>query len=147
MVIIKNFNLPFLLVPLALLGTWASASPIVLAPERANHATTLMNTGAVLITGGVNETGTLDSTLLYDPDFQEFTYSSLGRNVVPARDRRIEISAREHIFNRAGRQQLSCLADRGRAGQPLDSSFGQSTAPREIGECWTLNVFPSSFSK
>src|SRR5439155_15558680 len=64
----KKFNLTLLLAFFASFG--ALAGSIVLSPERANHAATLMNTGAVLITGGINETATLDSALLYDPNSQ-----------------------------------------------------------------------------
>src|SRR5437879_1575275 len=66
----KKFNLSLLLVVTASFGAWAAAGPIVLSPERVNHAATLMNTGAVLVSGGVNEAGTLDSALLYDPNSQ-----------------------------------------------------------------------------
>src|SRR5438045_2007953 len=57
------------------LTTQASSAPddISLSPERAGHAATLLNSGLVLITGGVNENATLNSALLYDPALGTFT--------------------------------------------------------------------------
>ena len=49
------------------LGGATAHSQINLSPERTGHAATLLNSGKVLITGGVNETATLDSALLFDP--------------------------------------------------------------------------------
>src|SRR6478735_5900745 len=49
------------------LSAIVSAAPIELTPERANHAASLLNDGRLLITGGVNESVTLDSALTYDP--------------------------------------------------------------------------------
>src|SRR2546421_3411217 len=51
---------------LGALTTLAQAT-IVLTPERAGHGATLLNNGKVLITGGINESATLNSALLYDP--------------------------------------------------------------------------------
>ncbi|MGH8094113.1 MAG: kelch repeat-containing protein [Chthoniobacterales bacterium] len=42
-------------------------SQIVICPKRTGHAATLLNSGLVLITGGANESATLDSVLLYNP--------------------------------------------------------------------------------
>src|SRR5437762_1761044 len=57
-----------LVITLAAVGIAAQAqSTIVLSPERASHAATLLNNGKVLITGGVNEGSVLNSALLYDP--------------------------------------------------------------------------------
>src|SRR5207244_3533603 len=44
-----------------------AAASIVLSPERSNHTAILLSTGKVLIAGGGNESGNLNSTLLYDP--------------------------------------------------------------------------------
>lgn len=44
----------------------AGASTIKLTPERAGHAATRLKSGQVLITGGVNESATLTSALLYN---------------------------------------------------------------------------------
>jgi len=65
----KKFRLPMLVIVLASLGavTAQAQSTIVLNPERAAHAATRLNNGKVLITGGVNESATLNSALLYDP--------------------------------------------------------------------------------
>ena len=46
---------------------------ITLNPERTGHAATLLQSGKVLITGGVNETAVLSSALLYDPPTGAFT--------------------------------------------------------------------------
>ena len=62
----KKSTLSLLLVVFSSLT--AFADPIVLSPERANHAASLMNDGRVLITGGVNEGATFNSALLYDPN-------------------------------------------------------------------------------
>src|SRR5437016_1605568 len=66
--IMKRFNLTLVATFFAAIAV--SAGPIVLSPERANHTATLMNTGAFLIAGGINENATLDSALLYDPNGQ-----------------------------------------------------------------------------
>src|SRR4030095_5318026 len=65
----KKFRLPLLVAVLASLGTVTAQaqSSIVLNPERAAHEATRLNSGKVLITGGVNESATLNSALLYDP--------------------------------------------------------------------------------
>jgi N-acetylneuraminic acid mutarotase len=65
----KKFRLPLLVIVLASLGavTAQAQSSIVLNPERAGHGATLLNSGKVLITGGVNESATLNSALLYNP--------------------------------------------------------------------------------
>ncbi len=65
----KNTFLTFLL-PFVVLFAFTSEeaqSTIALVPERTGHTATLLTTGKVLITGGVNESSTLDSALLYDP--------------------------------------------------------------------------------
>jgi hypothetical protein len=49
------------------------AQTIPLIPERGGHEATLLQSGKVLITGGVNETETLNSALLYDPATGIFT--------------------------------------------------------------------------
>ena len=69
MIIMKKFRLPLLVVVLASLGAVSAhaQSSIVLNPERAAHGATILNSGKVLITGGVNESATLNSALLYDP--------------------------------------------------------------------------------
>ena len=56
-----------LFISCAVLGASPVQALIVLNPPRAGHATTLLNSGKVLITGGVNESATLNSALLYDP--------------------------------------------------------------------------------
>src|SRR5712691_5738500 len=50
----------------------ADAQTIPLSPERTGHAATLLNSGKVLIAGGVNETATIASALLYDPAIGAF---------------------------------------------------------------------------
>ena len=50
-----------------------AAASITLSPERAGHAATRLNSGLVLVTGGVNENATLDSALLYNPATGTFT--------------------------------------------------------------------------
>jgi Galactose oxidase, central domain/Kelch motif len=67
--IMKRFSLTFLLTVFASIGavTAQAQSSIVLNPERAAHEATRLNSGKVLITGGVNESATLNSALLYDP--------------------------------------------------------------------------------
>src|SRR5437879_10335583 len=45
----------------------AQSNVLTLNPQRTGHAATLLNSGQVLITGGVNEGTTLNSALLYDP--------------------------------------------------------------------------------
>jgi len=69
----KSLSLALLL---AVFAT-AQASPALdstsLTPERAGHAATRLNSGLVLVTGGVNETATLSSALLYDPASGTFT--------------------------------------------------------------------------
>jgi N-acetylneuraminic acid mutarotase len=65
----RKFRLPLLAIVLTSLGavTAQAQSSIVLNPERASHAATLLNSGKVLITGGVNESATLNSAVLYNP--------------------------------------------------------------------------------
>ena len=48
-------------------ATTAPAQLIPLAPERTSHAATMLQSGKVLVTGGVNESTVLSSALLYDP--------------------------------------------------------------------------------
>jgi hypothetical protein len=50
----------------------ADAQTIPLSPERTGHAATLLYSGKVLIAGGVNETATIASALLYDPAIGAF---------------------------------------------------------------------------
>ena len=45
----------------------ARAQLITLDPERSGHAATLLSSGKILITGGVNESAVLSSAVLYDP--------------------------------------------------------------------------------
>ena len=52
--------------------TSQAAASITLSPER-SYAATRLNTGLVLVTGGVNENATLDSALLYNPATGTFT--------------------------------------------------------------------------
>ena len=61
----KKFRLPLLVAILASLGavTAQAQSTIALNPERGAHGATLLNSGEVLITGGVNESATLNSAL------------------------------------------------------------------------------------
>ncbi len=67
-VIQSQGNSLILLFVLSLLGIVpGKAQTIPLSPERTNHAASLLGSGMVLITGGVNLTATLDSALLYDP--------------------------------------------------------------------------------
>src|SRR5436309_3966377 len=65
----KKFRLPLLAIVLASLGAVSAQaqSTIVLSPERGAHTATRLNSGKVLITGGVNESATLNSAVLYDP--------------------------------------------------------------------------------
>ena len=45
----------------------------MLTPERAGHTATRLNSGLVLVTGGMNENATLSSAVLYDPALGTFT--------------------------------------------------------------------------
>src|SRR5256885_5756715 len=65
----QPFYLSLLLFAFVAFGTGAAVaqSTIILSPERASHAATQLNSGTILITGGVNENATLNSALLYDP--------------------------------------------------------------------------------
>lgn len=49
------------------------AQTIPLVPERTGHAATLLPSGNVLISGGVNENATLSSAILYNPTTNVFT--------------------------------------------------------------------------
>ena len=49
------------------------AQTFPLLPERGGHTATLLPSGKVLIAGGVNESGTLNSALLYNPATNAFT--------------------------------------------------------------------------
>lgn len=60
-----NYTLAFFVFSL-LLVTEAWSQTIPLVPERGGHAASLLNSGQVLLTGGVNETATLKSALLYN---------------------------------------------------------------------------------
>ncbi len=53
------------------------AQTIPLVPERTGHAATLLPSGKVLISGGVNEAGTLFSALLYNPTTNTFAATGL----------------------------------------------------------------------
>src|SRR5438128_8910885 len=60
--------LPLLLIVFAALGAISAQAQLVsLNPERTAHTATALNSGHVLIAGGVNEGATLNSALLYDP--------------------------------------------------------------------------------
>ncbi len=65
----------FLAAAISLTTRTSSAAPdaVLLSPERAGHAATRLNSGLVLVTGGVNESATLNSALLYDPVLGTFT--------------------------------------------------------------------------
>src|SRR5882762_10320273 len=63
----KAMTTSLVMIASSLLATATVHSQIPISPERTSHAATLLNSGKVLITGGVNETATLDSALLYDP--------------------------------------------------------------------------------
>ena len=65
--ITKKRFLSLSLLLLALVASTVRAQLITLAPERGAHAATLLQSGKVLITGGVNESGILASALLYNP--------------------------------------------------------------------------------
>ena len=67
-IIMKKSYLPFLLTVFVsvVTVTTQAQSTIVLTPECAGHTATRLNSGKVLITGGVNENATLNSALLYD---------------------------------------------------------------------------------
>jgi hypothetical protein len=69
------FHLSLLLTIFALVGARPAQADltIVLTPERVGHAATRLNSGKVLITGGINENATLNSALLYDPTTGTFT--------------------------------------------------------------------------
>ena len=71
----KHIYLSLVALSLCASTSLASAAPstIALAPERAGHNATVLTSGKVLITGGVNETAALDSALLYDPATGNFT--------------------------------------------------------------------------
>src|SRR5215471_17437220 len=79
-----SFHLSLLLTIFAFLGARPAQaeSTIVLTPERVGHAATRLSSGKVLITGGINETATLNSALLYDPTTGTFTPTG---NMVSAR--------------------------------------------------------------
>ncbi len=63
-----------LAIAFSIFGTLAiQAQTIPLVPERTGHAASLLPSGKVLISGGVNETVTLSSALLYDPATNVFT--------------------------------------------------------------------------
>lgn len=49
------------------------AATFQLTPERTGHAATTLLSGKILITGGVNESATLNSALLYDPATGQLT--------------------------------------------------------------------------
>ena len=51
----------------------SALAPVSISPERAGHTATRLNSGLVLVTGGVNENATLSSALLYDPVLGTFT--------------------------------------------------------------------------
>src|SRR5689334_14113413 len=70
-----SFHLSLLLTIFALVGARPAQAEatIVLTPERVGHAATRLNSGKVLITGGINENATLNSALLYDPTTGTFT--------------------------------------------------------------------------
>ena len=78
----KLFHLPLVLTLFAFLGTSQAQaqSTIVLTPERAGHAETRLNSGKVLITGGLNENATLNSALLYD---SSGTFTPTGNMISP----------------------------------------------------------------
>jgi hypothetical protein len=77
-----SFHLSLLLTIFAFLGTGPAQaqSTIVLTPERVGHAATRLNSGKVLITGGTNETATLNSALLYD---SSGTFTPTGNMISP----------------------------------------------------------------
>lgn len=64
------------------LGVQAQTIPLL--PERTGHGATLLPSGKVLISGGVNENATLSSALLYDPTTNVFT--ATGSMITPRAD-------------------------------------------------------------
>src|SRR6266513_1486022 len=70
----RKISSPLLIITCAFFGTLSlRAQTIPLVPERTGQAATLLQSGKVLISGGVNETATLASALLYDPATGLFT--------------------------------------------------------------------------
>jgi hypothetical protein len=70
----RRISSPLLIITCAFFATLSlRAQTIPLVPERTGHAATLLQSGKVLITGGVNESATLASALLYDPATGLFT--------------------------------------------------------------------------
>src|SRR5689334_11930552 len=64
----KNFVIGLSCFVIALAGSQMvrANTSVVLSPERASHTGTLLNDGTVLIAAGVNESGDLNSALIYD---------------------------------------------------------------------------------
>lgn len=69
----KKTYLAILLFVFAFFSAAGFAQTILLSPERAGHTATRLPSGMVLITGGVNESATLDSALLYNPATNKFS--------------------------------------------------------------------------
>ena len=72
---------PSILLSLLLVASATAANPsVVLNPERAAHTATMLNSGKVLIVGGINENADLSSALLYDQDTNSLTATGSLQN-------------------------------------------------------------------
>ena len=80
-----------LLIIFASLGAiTARGQSLNLDPPRTRHTATLLNSGQVLIAGGINESGPLNSALLYDP--VSGTLSPTGPMTVARADHTVDLT-------------------------------------------------------
>jgi hypothetical protein len=65
------------------IGTFSSSSNFKMTTPRSIHTATLLSNGTVLITGGQNSTGVLDSVEIYDPALGAFNTNSSLKMTTP----------------------------------------------------------------
>ncbi|MEO8045051.1 MAG: kelch repeat-containing protein [Spartobacteria bacterium] len=126
----------------SLLGLAAlQAQTIPLSPERTGHTATLLNSGKVLIAGGVNETATIASSLLYDP--ANGTLVSTGSMVTARADHTATLLPDGRVLITGGDQGFSPLQT-AELYNPTTGTFSLTTQQMTSGRSQhTATLLPS----
>lgn len=119
----KNFPIALLLLVACFISPDSRAEgTIALNPERVGHTATLLPSGQVLIAGGINESGPLNSALLYDPVAQ--TFSATG-NLTSARSAHTATLLNDGEVLLTGDENSSKVANTAEIYNPITGSFTQ----------------------